>query len=80
MMMTSRASSAKEFATGSGKTFASAARMGGRRSTARVVTAMVGRKVVTEDKDWNKGLGSVGIFLEDKEKKVTRRGRSCLAL
>ena len=37
---------------------------GGRR-----VTCMVGRKVVTEDKDWSKGLGSVGIFVEDKETK-----------
>ena len=35
---------------------------GGRR-----VTCMVGRKVVTEDKDWSKGLGSVGIFFEEKE-------------
>merc|ERR1711990_1416996 len=39
------------------------------RSTTRVVTCMVGRKVITNDKDWDKGLGSVGIFLEDKETK-----------
>merc|ERR1711990_836747 len=38
-------------------------------STTRVVTCMVGRKVITNDKDWDKGLGSVGIFLEDKETK-----------
>lgn len=38
-------------------------------STTRVVTCMVGRKVITNDKDWAKGLGSVGIFLEEKETK-----------
>ncbi|QDZ23619.1 DUF1118 domain-containing protein [Chloropicon primus] len=49
-----------------------AARVGVRRAPAapsRNVVAQVGRKVVTQDKDWQKGLGSVGIFLEDKEKK-----------
>ena len=35
----------------------------------RSVTCMVGRKVNTVDKEWTKGLGSVGYFVEDKETK-----------
>ncbi len=35
----------------------------------RDVSACAKRKVITNDKAWEKGLGSVGIFLEDDEKK-----------
>merc|ERR1712032_127621 len=38
-------------------------------SVSRSVTCMVGRKVNTVDKEWTKGLGSVGYFVEDKETK-----------
>ena len=35
----------------------------------RDVSVLAKRKVVTQDTEWSKGLGSVGIFLEDGEKK-----------
>merc|ERR1712176_1676138 len=46
-----------------------APKMRGVSCSSRSVTYMVGRKVNTVDKEWTKGLGSVGYFVEDKEKK-----------
>merc|ERR1711937_709667 len=46
-----------------------APKMRGVSCSSRSVTCMVGRKVNTVDKEWTKGLGSVGYFVEDKEKK-----------